>query len=67
MWLRFTADFDFSPAARRGMYTRAYKAGMVENVTHECAELALEAGKAVREETPRPRGRRGKSADAEQQ
>lgn len=48
MWVRFTADFDFSPEARRGRLTRAYKAGMVENVTRECAEKALAAGKAVK-------------------
>ena len=48
MWLSFTADFDFSPAARRGRVTIAYKAGTVANVTRECADKAIDAGKAVK-------------------
>lgn len=52
MWVRFTADFDFSPAARRGMVTLAYKQGTVANVTRECARLAIAAEKAVRTVNP---------------
>jgi hypothetical protein len=47
MWVRFTADFDFSPAAFGGRSTTAYKAGMALNVTRECADKAIGAGKAV--------------------
>lgn len=46
MWVRFKDDFDFSPKARNGNVTKAYKAGMVQNVTRECAEAAIAAGKA---------------------
>jgi len=46
-WVRFIADFDFSPAARRGWVTVAYKAGMTKNVTRECAEKAVAAGRAA--------------------
>jgi hypothetical protein len=43
MWFRFTRDFDFSPAERRGRVTVAYKAGMLQNVTRACAEAAEKA------------------------
>ena len=43
MWVRFTADYDFSPEARAGRVTIAYKAGMVMNVTRECSEKAKAA------------------------
>lgn len=59
MWVRFMADFDFSPAARRGMVTLAYKQGTVANVTRECASLAIAAGKAVREVNTDRSGDRG--------
>ena len=52
-WVRFTADFDFSPAAFGGRSTTAYKAGMVVNVTRECADMAVRAGKAVVGRKPR--------------
>ncbi len=52
-WLRFIAPFDFSPAARGGRVTIAYPAGMVRNVTRECAALALAAGKAKATVSPR--------------
>ena len=55
-WVRFTSDFDFSPAALGGRYTKAYKAGTVDNVTRECADLALAAKKAVRTVRPKERG-----------
>lgn len=52
-WVRFLADFDFSPAALKGRSTTAYKAGMVQNVTRECAAQALAAGKAEKASVPR--------------
>lgn len=48
MWFRFTSDFDFSPAERGGRVTVAYKAGMVQNVTRECADAAEKAGAGSR-------------------
>jgi hypothetical protein len=48
MWFRFTRDFDFSPAAKAGRVTVAYKAGMVQNVTRECADAAEKAGAGSR-------------------
>ncbi|RVD15370.1 MAG: hypothetical protein EOS73_16025 [Mesorhizobium sp.] len=53
MWVRFTGDFDFSPAALGGRSTTAYRAGMELNVTRECADLAVAKGKAVRGRKPR--------------
>lgn len=47
-WVRFAADFDFSPAARGGRVTVAYRAGMTKSVTRECAEKAVAAGRAVK-------------------
>lgn len=47
MWVHFTADHDFRPQARKGRVTVAYKAGMVANVTRECGEQAIAAGRAV--------------------
>jgi hypothetical protein len=44
MWFRFEKDYDFSPDAKGGRVTIAYKAGMVQNVTRECAEKAEAAG-----------------------
>lgn len=52
MWVRFTADLDFSPAARKGWVTLAYKAGTTANVTRECAELALRLGRAEKVRAP---------------
>jgi hypothetical protein len=52
-WVRFTEDFDFSPAARKGHVTIAYKAGMVQNVTRECANKAAARKKAVATKAPR--------------
>jgi hypothetical protein len=48
MWFRFTRNFDFSPAARGGRVTIAYKAGMVQNVTRECADVAEKASAGSR-------------------
>ncbi|PSJ64503.1 hypothetical protein [Kumtagia ephedrae] len=59
MWVRFTADHDFSPAARKGLFTLAYKVGTVANVTRECAEQALRLGRAVRTAAPRKGERDG--------
>ncbi len=47
MWMKFSRDFDFEPAAHGGRLTLAYKAGAVENVTRECAKKAKEAGAAM--------------------
>ena len=52
-WVRFTADFDFSPAAKHGHVTTAFKAGQVHFVTRECATLSVAAGKAKRASSPR--------------
>ncbi|WP_353641324.1 hypothetical protein [Mesorhizobium sp. WSM2239] len=62
MWLRFTQDFDFSPAARSGHVTIAYRAGMRRNVTRECAEKAIAAGKAKRTIAPRQEAGNGEKA-----
>lgn len=43
--VRFLADFDFSPAARGGRVTIAYRAGVVANVTRECLALARALGR----------------------
>jgi hypothetical protein len=48
MWFRFNRNFDFSPAAKAGRVTIAYKAGMVQNVTRECAEAAERGGAGSR-------------------
>lgn len=55
-WVCFTANFDFSPAALGGRSTVAYLAGMEMNVTRECAEQAIAAGKAegMEREIPEP-------------
>lgn len=51
--VRFTADFDFSPAALGGRVTLAYRAGTTVTVTTECATAAIAAGKAVKASPPR--------------
>lgn len=65
MWVRFTADFDFSPVALGGRSTTAYKAGMVLNVTRECADLAIAAGKAVAGRKPRKDAAFEEASDAQ--
>lgn len=46
-WVRFTADFDWTPPERRTV-TVAYKAAEKPmNVTRACAAAAKAAGKAV--------------------
>lgn len=52
MWVRFTQPYDFSPEAKGGRVTIVYKGG-VHNVTRECADKAIAAGKAVRTTSPR--------------
>jgi hypothetical protein len=47
MWIKFTADYPFSPDARRGHVTIAYKKDMILNATRECADKAIAAGAAV--------------------
>lgn len=61
MWVRFTADHDFSPAARGGRVTIAYRAGQVLNVTRECATAAIRAGKAVTCQAPQKERQDGKA------
>lgn len=51
MWVTFNRNFDFSPAAKRGWVTVAYKAGGTHNVTRECARAALAAGAAAPKRT----------------
>lgn len=48
-WIKFTEDFSFRP---RASTTTAYKAGMIMNVTSQCAALAIAANKAVRMSKP---------------
>lgn len=48
MWFLFERNFDFSPSAKGGRVTIAYKSGMVKNVTRECAEAAEKAGAGER-------------------
>lgn len=53
VWVSFTSDFDFSPAAKNGHVTIAYKAGTTANVTRECADVALDKKKAKRTTAPK--------------
>lgn len=43
MRVKFARDFDFSPAAKNGHVTIAYKAGAEENVTRECVKAGAAA------------------------
>ena len=54
MWVRFDRDFPFRPAAKPRSF-RAFKSGMIENVTRECAAKAI-AEKAATP-CPPPEGR----------
>lgn len=47
-WIRFTDNYNY----RKPAFTIAYKTGMTQNVTSECATLAIAAGKAVRLRKP---------------
>lgn len=51
-WVEFTANFNFVPNAERRTAV-AYKKGMRERVTAECAAAAIAAGKAVKSTDPR--------------
>lgn len=62
-WVRFLADFDFSPDAFGGRVTMAFKAGMVENVTRECATAAFAASRAVRADRLQLRGNHDGDSD----
>ncbi len=44
MRVRFSRDFDFSPAALKGLHTIAFKAGDEKVVMRECADAAVAAG-----------------------
>jgi hypothetical protein len=52
MWVRFLADFIFTPDEDRRCAVK-YKAGHVGLVRVQCAEKAIAAGKAVRSARPR--------------
>lgn len=56
-WFRFTQDFNFTPAAKPNV-TIGYKAGDEYNVTRECLDKALEAGRgevmAISDDGPPP-------------
>jgi hypothetical protein len=43
MKLTFVKDFDFSPEAKNGQVTVAYKAGQEYSVTRECHQKAFAA------------------------
>lgn len=60
MKVKFSAPFDFSPAALNGRVTIAYEAGKTYSVTRECGEAAISAGKA--QAAPRRRGDAGEGA-----
>ena len=47
-WVRFTADFDWSPPELNGVTTLAYRDGTKALVRRECELAAVAAGKAVR-------------------
>lgn len=47
MRVRFERDFDFRPAALKGLVSVADKAGMEVAVPRECAEAAVAAGAGV--------------------
>lgn len=53
MWVRFLADYDFSPSARNGNVTLAYRAGTIANVTRECFDLAKAAKAAEPVKSPK--------------
>lgn len=57
-WVRFTADFDFHPPARRGRVVIAYKSGMILLVAQACADMAVTSGKATRTQRPYHGGKR---------
>jgi hypothetical protein len=44
-WVRFKRNYDWKPTSQT---TIAYKAGMEANVKAACAEMAVNAGAAVR-------------------
>lgn len=44
MKIPFEKDFDFSPDAKNGMVTVAYKAGEEYTLTRECHQKAFAAG-----------------------
>ena len=59
-WIEFTDDFDFTVPNRAGRITVAYKRGMVENVTRECADRVKAAGKGKATTAP---GSKAKAED----
>ena len=51
-WVEFTGPFSWRVSAKRGRVVIAYEAGMILNVTRECAQAAKNAGKAVPSRNP---------------
>lgn len=54
--VKFIQDFDFVPHALPNICI-AYKKGMTETVTRECAEKAIELGKATETSKPKRKGK----------
>lgn len=53
VWVRFTREFDFSPAALKGWSTTVYREGLTANVTRECADKAIAAAAAEKVTAPK--------------
>ena len=51
MWVKFTREYLFRPAASPRS-RRRYKSGMIENVTRECATGAIAVNAAVPADPP---------------
>jgi hypothetical protein len=51
MWVRFLRDYKFRPAAKPRSL-RAFKSGMIQNVTRECATSAIAINAAVPADPP---------------
>lgn len=51
VWFSFNRDFDFN--THGGRVTTAYKAGMVRNVTSDCADQAAAAGAGRKVKSPK--------------
>lgn len=52
MWVRFKEVFDWSPPSANQSWSQTYQPS-VQNVTKECAEAAIAAGKAEEAKNPR--------------
>lgn len=58
--VKFVADFDWAPPKLKGRYVLAFKAGTVATVTHDCAQQAIAAGKAIDAEQSRATTRKSR-------